>query len=268
MAEHPDFDALVQTVRRICAPDGCPWDREQTHLSIAKNLVEEAYEAVDAIESGDLDHMREELGDVLLQVVLQAQIAQNAGEFTLDEVARGINEKLVRRHPHVFGDAKASTPEEVGRIWEAVKLQERALRGAAGETDRPAGLLDDVPAGLPALQQCQKISRKAAAAGFEWGSVDDVWRQVRSEIDEFLDEPRGSSAAQMEFGDILFALVNVARREGIDAESALRASCAKFRRRWAFMEERARETGRAIEDVPNAEQEALWAEAKLKETEL
>lgn len=267
---HPDFDALVRTIWRLRQADGCPWDREQTHSSIAKNMIEEAYEAVDAIEGSQTRHLEEELGDVLMQVVLQSQIAADDGEFTVDDVCRGINEKLVRRHPHVFGDAAAGSADEVLGIWDQVKLGEH--RAATAESDGagevPEGLLDSVPVQMPALMQAQKISRKAVSAGFEWKSTEDVWAQVASEIGEFRESPAGSAAAEMEFGDILFALVNVARREHIDAESALRASCAKFRRRWAYMEAAARAQGRDIADVPNEEQEALWAAAKLEEKDL
>lgn len=267
---HPDFDALVRTIWRLRQPDGCPWDREQTHRSIAKNMIEEAFEAVDAIEGSQTRHIEEELGDVLMQVVLHAQIASDADEFDIDDVCRGINEKLVRRHPHVFGYAQAADAKEVLGIWDQVKLGEhRDATAQADEQGAPReGLLDSVPVQLPALMQAQKISRKAAAAGFEWETVDDVWAQVYSEIAEFKAEPTGSHEAELEFGDILFALINVARREHIDAESALRAVCAKFRHRWASMEEAAWASGRDIADVSNEEQEALWAAAKLKEKDL
>lgn len=270
---HPQFDALVRTIWRLRQPDGCPWDREQTHASIAKNMIEEAYEAVDAIEGSATRHLREELGDVLMQVVLQSQIAADSGEFDIDAVCADINEKLVRRHPHVFGDADAphaANADDVLGIWESVKLDEhKASEQAAQEAgEAPESLLDSVPVQLPALMQAQKISRKAVAAGFEWDSVEDVWGQVRSEVEEFKSAAPGSGDAQMEFGDILFTLVNVARREHIDAETALRASCAKFRRRWAYMEQAARAQGRDIADVSRQDQEALWAQAKLKETEL
>ena len=262
---HPQFDALVRTIWRLRQPDGCPWDREQTHASIAKNMVEEAYEAVDAIEGSQVRHLREELGDVIMQVVLHAQIAADTGEFDIDDVCRDINEKLIRRHPHVFGEAEAASAGDVVQLWDQVKLGE-----LAGEEPgaRPAGLLESVPRGMAALMQAQKISRKAVSAGFEWESTEAVWEQVFSEVTEFKAAANGSSEAEMEFGDILFALVNVARREGIDAESALRASCAKFRKRWEFMENAAWETGRGIAEVPNEEQEALWAAAKLKEKDL
>ena len=236
-------------------------------------MIEEAYEAVDAIEGSATRHLREELGYVLMQVVLQSQIAADDGEFDIDAVCRDINEKLVRRHPHVFGDADAphaATSDDVLGIWEKVKLGEhkKSEEEAAAEGVTPESLLDSVPVQLPALMQAQKISRKAVAAGFDWDSVDSVWEQVQSEVEEFKSAAPGSADAEMEFGDILFALVNVARREHIDAETALRASCAKFRRRWAYMEQAARAEGRDIADVSRQDQEALWAQAKLKETEL
>jgi tetrapyrrole methylase family protein/MazG family protein len=269
-ASHPDFDALVRTVWRLRRPDGCPWDREQTHESIAQSMVEEAFEALDAIEGSQRRHLQEELGDVLLQVLLHAQISDDAGGFDIDAVCRSLNEKLVRRHPHVFADASADTANDTLGIWDRVKLEEQRAQGAADQEAgaRPEGLLSSVPVQLPALMQAQKISRKAASAGFDWDSDEDVWQQVASEISEFRAEPEGSAAAQMEFGDILFALVNVARRQHIDAESALRAACTKFRGRWEYMEDAALASGRTIADVPNCEQEALWAQAKLKERDL
>ena len=263
---HPDFDAFVATIKALRAPDGCPWDRKQTHASIAHNMIEEAYEAVDAIEANDAAHLREELGDVLLQVVLQSQIAADAGEFTIEDVCADVNAKMVRRHPHVFGDAAAADAGEVLDIWDSVKMQEKAQAdAAAAQSDAPReGLLDAVPSSLPALMQAQKISRKAAAAGFEWETVDDIWDKVREEIGEFL-EARGTDEAELEFGDILFALINVARREHIDAENALRATCRKFRTRWEAMEKAAQEQGRDLESLTAAEQNELWDNAKRAE---
>ncbi len=161
-APHPAFDAFAATIAALRAPGGCPWDREQTHASIAPNMIEEAYEAVDAIESDDIAHLREELGDVLLQVVLQSQIAADAGEFTIDDVCEDINAKMIRRHPHVFGDAAAGSANEVITLWDKIKLSEKEATGE-GEPSMPASMLDGVPTGLPALTQAQKISRKAAA---------------------------------------------------------------------------------------------------------
>ena len=191
MEHHTEFDAFVETIAALRAPDGCPWDREQTHRSIASNMLEEAYEAVDAIEAGDVAHLREELGDVLLQVVLQSQIAADEGEFTIDDVCRDIDAKMVRRHPHVFGDAAAQDANEVLDLWDQVKMQE-----SAGQPVRK-GLLDGVPRSFPALMQAQKISRKAAAAGFEWESVDDVWAKVAEEVSElkeaYADVPKSAN---------------------------------------------------------------------------
>ncbi|WP_019239465.1 MULTISPECIES: nucleoside triphosphate pyrophosphohydrolase [Enorma] len=263
------FDALTETIWRLRQPDGCPWDREQTHASIAKNMVEEAYEAVDCIEEEDDVHLCEELGDVLMQVMLHAQIAADEGAFTIDDVVRGLDEKLVRRHPHVFGEhAGAQDADEVLGIWDEMKLAEKAqgdAEAAAAGAARPKGLLDGVPRALPALMQAQKVSRKAAAVGFEWETVEDVWAQVASERAEFEREEPGSAEREMEFGDMLFALVNVARREGIDAESALRASTMKFRARWEAVEELAYERGTTVEALSTEELNRLWDEVKAAE---
>ncbi|MBQ9022153.1 MAG: nucleoside triphosphate pyrophosphohydrolase, partial [Eggerthellaceae bacterium] len=274
---HPHFNAFVQTIAALRDPDGgCPWDKKQTHESVAKNMIEEAFEAVSAIEEGDLEHMREELGDVLLQVVLQAQIAADAGEFSIDDIAADVNQKIVRRHPHVFG-AEASfaaaglspeavaeltaeleskpdrSAEEVLDLWDVIKLHERKVKdakraeklateghAAADGSLPPRGILEDVPTAQPSLMRAQEVSRKTVACGFEWETVDDVWAKVDEEISEFktaIAEHGGrSEEAQLEFGDVLFALVNVARKEHIDAETALRKTCDKFTRRWEAME--------------------------------
>lgn len=289
---HPSFDDFVDTIAALRAPGGCPWDRSQTHASIAHNMIEEAYEAVDAIEQGSVAHLREELGDVLLQVVLQSQIAADAGEFTIDDVCADVNAKMIRRHPHVFGEAQAANANEVLGLWEQVKLAEKeaADAQAADQGERPQGLLDGVPVSFPALLQAQKISKKAVAVGFEWETLDDVWAKVaeeRAELEaayaaapktpdgkmlsperaddaEIPDDPR-VAAAEMEFGDVLFTLVNVARKMGIDAESALRAACGKFRRRWAQVEEAAWQQGANIEDMGLDQLEALWQDAKKGE---
>lgn len=260
---HPEFDRLVRTMWRLRQPDGCPWDREQTHRSITKNMVEEAYEAVEAIEADDVEHLMEELGDVLEQVVLHAQIAADDGAFTIDDVICGLNEKLVRRHPHVFGEhAAAAGGGEVQDIWEEVKAAERA---ASGEDERPQGLLDSVPRSLPALMQCQKISRRAAKAGFEWADEGGVWEKVAEERAEMEREAPGSPERAAEFGDLLFALVNVARWEGIDAEEALAASNRKFRARWARMEEGARDLGVVLGELDTETLNDLWDRAKAEE---
>ncbi len=256
-----ELEQAVRTIWRLRQPDGCPWDREQTHQSISKNMIEEAYEALDAIESGDAAHLREELGDVLMQVLLHAQIAADAGEFTFADICHDLDEKLVRRHPHVFGaGVSASDSEEVLDIWTKVKLEERK---AAEEGEAPAGsLLDAVPRAMPALMQAQKISKKAAACGFDWETTADVWAKVDEERAEFSAEQSGSDAALEEFGDVLFSAVNVARKEHLDAETALRLSCEKFRSRWSAMEAMAAEQGRALSDVSREELEQLWGQAK------
>ena len=294
-AEHPAFDNFVNTVATLRAPvGGCPWNRAQTHASIGDYLIEEAYEALDAIQAGDVAHLREELGDVLLQVVLQSQIAADAGEFTIDDVCAGIDAKMIRRHPHVFGDMRAENANEVADLWEQVKLAEKEAADASSSLNEPdarEGLLDAVPTHFPALLQCQKISRKAAAAGFEWDTIEDVWDKVAEERAELLaayaaapKTPDGKvlsagpaqsgipqrdplvSATEMEFGDLLFALVNVARKMGIDAEAALRASNAKFRRRFAQVEKAAWEQGRAVEEMTLDEMEEAWRSAKSAES--
>lgn len=261
---HSEFDRLVRTMWRLRQPDGCPWDREQTHRSITRNMVEEAYEAVEAIEADDAEHLVEELGDVLEQVVLHAQIAADEGAFTIDDVIHGLNEKLVRRHPHVFGErAAAGDGGEVQDIWDEVKAAERA---AAGEKDkRPRGLLESVPRSLPALMQCQKISRRAAKAGFEWPDEEGVWAKVAEERAELEREAPGSPERAAEFGDLLFALVNVARWEGIDAEEALAGANRKFRSRWARMEVLAAEAGRDLEELDADAMNELWDRAKAEE---
>lgn len=257
--DHPEFDRLVRTIWRLRQPDGCPWDKEQTHKSITKHMIEEAYEAVEAIAQEDNAHVREELGDVLEQVLLHAQIASDAGNFSIDDVCRELNKKLVRRHPHVFGELVANgvadSPEKVLDIWDEVKQSERA---ASQEDERKAGLLDSVPLSLPALMQAQKISNRAAKAGFEWDTVADIWDKVAEERAEFEREQPGTDAAAEEFGDMLFALVNVARRCGIDAEEALAASNRKFRARWAAMEARA-----DLSTLDTAGLNDLWNDVKL-----
>ena len=259
-----EMQSLVETIWRLRQPDGCPWDRKQTHESIGKNMIEEAYEALDCIEAGDEAHLREELGDVLMQVVLHAQIAADAGAFTMADVARDINDKLIRRHPHVFGERSATSADEVLAIWDSVKLAEKGAKDAdaAEAGERPGGLLEGVPRSLPALMEAQKVSRKAASAGFEWETVADVWDKVAEERAEFEAEAPGTAERELEFGDLLFALVNVARKEGIDAESALRASTAKFRGRWAAMENAAYEGGVALESLTTEQLNSLWDEVK------
>ena len=286
---HPEFDRLVRTIWRLRQEDGCPWDKEQTHQSISKNMIEEAYEAVEAIAEGSPEHLEEELGDVLEQVLLHSQIEADAGAvgggtaggahdraagesardraagagaagFDIDDVCRALNQKLVRRHPHVFGPeaGSASSAAAVLDVWESVKAEERA---SAEDTVHTEGLLDSVPQSLPALMQAQKISKRAAKMGFEWASVADVWDKVAEERAEFDAEASGTQQKTDEFGDILFALINVARLEGVDAEEALMSACRKFRARWSYMEKAAAKRGFSLDEKPEL-QEDLWQEAK------
>jgi tetrapyrrole methylase family protein / MazG family protein len=251
------FDEFVDLIAVLRGPDGCPWDREQTHASIAKNVVEEAYEVVHAIETSDIAELRDELGDVLLQVVLHAQIAADDGEFTIDDVVAAVNAKIIRRHPHVFGETAVENSAEVSAKWDEIKRAERA--------EKRQGLLDTVPHALPALMLAQTISRKAVSAGFEWDSLQGVWAKVHEEIDELKATEPGSPEAVEEIGDLLFTIVNLARKQGIDAETALRNACDKFRGRWSMMEKAAAEKGEALDELRLVEQEALWQAAKLTE---
>ena len=279
---HPEFDRLVRTIWRLRQEDGCPWDKEQTHQSISKNMIEEAYEAVEAIAEGSPEHLKEELGDVLEQVLLHSQIEADSGAsagsgardraagtddmcnraagFDIDDVCRALNQKLVRRHPHVFGPEAGSTSSAAAvlDVWESVKAEERA---SAEDTVHTEGLLDSVPQSLPALMQAQKISKRAAKMGFEWASVSDVWDKVAEERAEFDAEAQGTQQKTDEFGDILFALINVARWEGVDAEEALMSACRKFRARWSYMEKAAAKRGFSLDEKPEL-QEDLWQEAK------
>ena len=279
---HPEFDRLVRTIWRLRQEDGCPWDKEQTHQSISKNMIEEAYEAVEAIAEDSPEHLEEELGDVLEQVVLHSQIEADSGAsagsgardraagtddmcnraagFDIDDVCRALNQKLVRRHPHVFGPEAGSTSSAAAvlDVWESVKAEERA---SAEDTVHTEGLLDSVPQSLPALMQAQKISKRAAKMGFEWASVADVWDKVAEERAEFDAEASGTQQKTDEFGDILFALINVARWEGVDAEEALMSACRKFRARWSYMEKAAAKKGFSLDEKPEL-QEDLWQEAK------
>lgn len=252
MAPPGGFGELVRIIGILRSPDGCPWDREQTHASLAQHMIEEAYEAASAIDTGEASVLADELGDVLLQVVLHAQIAAEEGTFTIDDVVASIITKIRRRHPHIFGTVVAETSEEVLRNWDAIKREEKPQHGALGE----------VPDNLPALMRAQKVSRRAAGVGFEWDDMAGVWAKVHEEIDELQATEHGSPEAEDELGDLLFTVVNVARKMGIDAESALRRTCVKFAGRFESMEETAAIQGTPLEDLQPDEWEALWAAAK------
>lgn len=256
-AKPGEFEEFVELIARLRAPGGCPWDREQDHMSLRRHMIEEAYEAVAAIEAGDSEGLADELGDVLLQVVLHAQIAAEAGRFDAASVVARIREKIVRRHPHVFGEVVAETPQQVSANWDAIKRDEKQVTH---------GLLDDMPGSLPALMLAQKISRRVVGVGFEWSTIDEVWDKVHEEIEELKATEPGSPEAVGEIGDLLFTVVNLARKQGIDAEEALRGTCAKFTSRWRSMEAAAGEAGQDISGLDVERLEWLWSEAKERET--
>ena len=255
MKEHEElgtFDAFLDIVARLRAPDGCPWDREQTHTSLTRYLLEECHEALEAIDAGDPRRLTEELGDVLLQVGLHAQIGADEDAFTIRDVLFAINSKLVRRHPHVFGELTVSGASQVEANWEALKREERG---------DDASVLDGVPSSLPALAHSQTVQGRAARLGFDWPDMAGVLDKVREELDEF-DSARTREELEHELGDVLAALVNVGRKLGIDSETALRKGNARFRQRFQYMERTAHSRGRELKDLPLAEQEELWQEAK------
>lgn len=260
------FAAFVDLIARLRGPGGCPWDREQTHESLKPMTIEEAYEVLEAIDRGDDEHLAGELGDLLLQVVFHAQIAAEAGRFNVRDVIERVAAKMVRRHPHVFGDARADTPGEVLRNWEAIKQAEQARTGGA----RPdASMLDAVGSGLPAVMEAFQMTTKVSRVGFDWPGVPAVLEKLEEEVAE-LREAAGDGAADRrraaeEVGDLLFAAVNVARLIGTDPESALKAANRKFRRRFAFIERALSRQDRTPADATLDEMEALWAEAKAAE---
>ncbi len=251
-AELRTFDGLRRIIARLRAPDGCPWDRVQTHASLKPYLIEEAYEALAALDEADPDRLCDELGDLLLELLLHVQLAEEAREFTLEDVVYSIASKLVRRHPHVFGDEQVETPEEVMSRWEELKRWERGGEGSA---------LAGVPLALPALARAQMLLGRAARAGFQWSQTGDVLAKLDEEIEE-LAEASDAEQKREELGDVLFLLVNLARYLELDAEEALRLASDKFYRRFASMEAIARERGLLLADLPLEELEALWEAGK------
>lgn len=248
-----DFQRLLDVIARLRGPGGCPWDRKQTHESLARHMVEEAYEAVDAIDHGDWEHLSEELGDLLLQVTLHAQLGSEEGTFDIQDTLRLIIDKLLRRHPHVFGEVTLHTPEEVIARWERIKAEER------GEPS----LLDGVAEGLPALIYAYKLQSRAARIGFDWGRGEDVLPKLEEEIGELKEALSGDgSELQEELGDLLFTLVNLSRHFGVDPEVALRGSALKFARRFRDMEDMCRREGLRMEDMTLEELDRLWEASK------
>lgn len=260
----PGFDGLVEILARLRAPDGCPWDKEQTHESLLKHLLEESVEVVEAVRSGDQAHLAEELGDVLLQVVFHAQIGAEAGTFTIDDVVRAISAKMVRRHPHVFGTAVAETPEAVHAQWEVIKAEEKAAAGMA----KAASILDKVNKGLPALMRAQALQKKTASVGFAWSDAAGALAKVKEEVAEVEAEMRASAGDRArlkeEYGDLLLAVAALGRYLDLDAEQELIHGNAKFEARFRRLEADAGGT-EALSALGTEEMIARWDAAKTRE---
>jgi tetrapyrrole methylase family protein / MazG family protein len=254
------FGDLVALVHRLRAPGGCPWDREQTHETLRPFLLEEAYEVLEAIENRNPEALRDELGDLLLQVVLHAELAAEEGRFTIDDVIAGLSAKMTRRHPHVFGDVAAADADEVVRNWSRIKAAERA--GSDADADR--SVLAGLPAELPALHAAYRTGEKASRVGFDWPSARAVLTKVREELDELerAVDAGERDAVEHELGDLLFALASFGRLAEAHPEMALRAALARFGRRFRWMEAALRDRGRDVHAVGGDELEALWQEAK------
>lgn len=255
LGEGTSFESFAEIVAHLRAPDGCPWDREQTHETLRKHLLEESYEAISAIDSGNFTDMREEFGDLLLQVVLQSQIANEEGQFNVNQVVEGIHSKIVRRHPHVFGDLELNDVDDVLANWEKLKEKERS------DKKDNKGLLDGVPGILPALSQAQEYQDRAARVGFDWPQIDGVLDKVAEEIVEIKNAETDFELAS-EIGDLLFVLVNFARWKHVDAESVLRKTNMKFKKRFGYVEQGAKNQERNLSELTLDEMESLWQDAK------
>lgn len=252
------LESMQQVVAQLRSPEGCPWDRQQTHASLRRHLLEESYEAMTAMDAGDEESMREEFGDLLLQIILNCQIAAEGGKFTLNDVSKGIYDKIIRRHPHVFGDLHLTAVEGVLANWEKLKEGERHGKGDA------VGLLTGVPASMPALSRAQEFQGRAARVGFDWPDIDGVLEKLQEEIKE-VETARDPDAVESELGDLLFALVNLARWKGVDAESALRGANNRFSERFAFIEQECRNQRRRLSELSLEEMDGLWRRAKSRE---
>lgn len=257
-----NFSKLREIIAELRSPTGCPWDREQTHESLKKYLIEETYEVIDAINNEDIDHLVEELGDVLLQVMLHAQIGEDDGYFSIDDIIEGLSAKMIRRHPHVFGNAEADNAEEALINWQEIKKQEK------DDMPVPASLLEGVSLALPNLLRAFELQKKAAKVGFDWQEITPALEKVKEELEEFVNEldgtAEGMARAKGEFGDLLFAFVNVARFLKIHPEEALFETNEKFTRRFQFVEEKVKDSGRTFEEHTLEQLDQYWDEAKLK----
>jgi ATP diphosphatase len=269
MVPSREIERLIEIMAALRRPgSGCPWDLEQTFRTVAPYTIEEAYEVADAIERGDLEDLRDELGDLLLQVVFHARMAEEAGTFVFGDVVEAITAKLIRRHPHVFGEARDLSPDEVKGVWDAVKAAERSERSRASRdaAARP-GLLDGIAQALPALTRAEKLTRKAATVGFDWPETAQVVDKIHEEIGEIADAVAGGEPERIEdeVGDLLFAAANLARHLKVDAEGALRRANAKFERRFHAIERSLADRGRSLNEASLDEMEQLWSETKAAE---
>jgi MazG family protein len=267
------FDDLVALMARLRSPEGCPWDREQTYDTLAPMLLEEAYEAFEAVEEareGRPAELRDELGDLLFQIVFYAQVAAERNEFNISDVTEAIHSKMVRRHPHVFGDARADDAAEVLRNWEAIKAEEKRAAGKS-ESAKDSSLLDGVSRKAPALMEAHQLSTKAARVGFDWQRIEDIFDKLHEEIDELRaaitvhaesEAEEDRARVREELGDLLFAVTNIARHLQVEPEAALKSTNRKFRRRFRYIEEGLRERGRSLDAATLDEMESLWQEAK------
>ena len=258
------FDELIKVMARLRAPGGCPWDAEQTYASLAQYLLEECYETFDAIQeadaSGETHNLQEELGDVLLQVVFHSTIAAERGDFTIEQVVEGVTEKLILRHPHVFGEAELKTAADVLQNWDELK---KAQQKASGKIEKPKeSILEDVPSSFPALLEGQKLTKKAAKVKFDWENVGQIFDKLTEETDELKSAIETNENIEEEIGDLLFVVVNLARKLDIDAETALKKTNRKFRQRFKFIEQTLKENGKTLEDSDLQEMDALWNKAK------
>jgi MazG family protein len=264
------FEELVVLQKRLRAPNGCPWDREQTHQTLLPFLVEEAYEVLDALDSNDAQKFAGELGDLLLQVVFHAELAKEAGKFDISDVIRGVHSKMVRRHPHVFGKVKARSSAQVLKNWEQIKAEERA--GEPEKKEQVDSVLNGVPRGLPALLEGYQLSRRASNVGFDWKNAEGILEKIGEEVEEIRVElvkaqtasARNQGEVENEVGDLFFAIVNLARFASIDPERALKRANEKFKRRFQWMERKAHEQGSRLADVARAELEELWNESSVR----
>ncbi len=258
LGEGTSLESFAEIVAHLRAPDGCPWDQKQTHQTLRTHLLEEAYETLTAMDENDSAGMCEEFGDLLLQIVLNSQIATETGEFSMPLVIKGIYDKIVRRHPHVFGDVELNSVDGVLQSWEKIKEKERKESGSGEKTK---GLLDGVASALPALTQALEYQNRAARVGFDWPEVDGVLDKVREEIEE-IKQAQNIDEVTSELGDLFFVLVNLARWKKVDAESALRGTNMKFKKRFSYVEQGAGRQGRNLSDMTLQDMDALWDEAK------